>query len=288
MTHELLRLSDWLKEAGCTHMAMESTGVYWKPVFNILETDFEVILVNARHIKNVPGRKTDIKDCQWIAQLLQHGLLSGSFIPPKPIRELRDLTPQRRKLIDERSSVVQRVQKVLEDANIKLASVATDIMGKSGWDILSAIVSGESDPNKLTILARGKLKSKKEQLVASLQGNITEHHRFLLKQHQTTKGSKWLKAALIGSAWAAGRTKGTYMRSHYRRLASQRGRKRALVAVGHTIVIIAFHIMRDHKPYYELGEDFFEKLNMDRLKYYYSRRLEALGYKVELTKNAAA
>ena len=183
MTQELLKLSDWLKETGCTHLAMESTGVYWKPVFNILESDCEVILVNARHIKNVPGRKTDIKDCQWIAQLLQHGLLSGSFIPPKPIRELRDLTRQRRKLIYERSSVVQRIQKVLEDANIKLASVATDIMGKSGQDILSAIVSGEDDPNKLTNLARGRLKSKKESLVASLEGNVTEHHRLLLKQH---------------------------------------------------------------------------------------------------------
>ena len=336
MTQELLKLSDWLKETGCTHLAMESTGVYWKPVFNILESDCEVILVNARHIKNVPGRKTDIKDCQWIAQLLQHGLLSGSFIPPKPIRELRDLTRQRRKLIYERSSVVQRIQKVLEDANIKLASVATDIMGKSGQDILSAIVSGEDDPNKLTNLARGRLKSKKESLVASLEGNVTEHHRFLLKQHlrqikflntligefderiekqvhpffdyiplldtipgvnqktaeeimaelgvdmnqfpshkhlsswagicpgnnesagkhksgKTTKGSKWLKASLTEAAWAAGRTKGTYMRSQYRRLASRRGKKRALVAVGHTILIIAYHIMKERKPYFELG-----------------------------------
>jgi len=371
MTHELLELSDWLKEADCTHVAMESTGVYWKPVFNILEADFEVILVNARHIKNVPGRKTDIKDCQWIAQLLQHGLLSGSFIPPKPIRELRDLTRQRRKLINERSSVVQRIQKVLEDANIKLASVATDIMGKSGWDILTAIVRGENDPNQLTSLARGRLRSKKEQLLASLAGNITDHHRFLLKQHlkqitflntlieefddriekqirpffeyiplldtipgvnkktaeeliaelgvnmvqfpddkhlyswagmcpgnnesagkhksgKTTKGSKWLKSALTEAAWAAGRTKGTYMRSHYRRLASRRGKKRALVAVGHTILVIVYHVMKNYKPYYELGEDFFERLNVDRLRYYYSKRLEALGYKVELTKSVAA
>ena len=371
MTQELLKLSDWLKETGCTHLAMESTGVYWKPVFNILESDCEVILVNARHIKNVPGRKTDIKDCQWIAQLLQHGLLSGSFIPPKPIRELRDLTRQRRKLIYERSSVVQRIQKVLEDANIKLASVATDIMGKSGQDILSAIVSGEDDPNKLTNLARGRLKSKKESLVASLEGNVTEHHRFLLKQHlrqikflntligefderiekqvhpffdyiplldtipgvnqktaeeimaelgvdmnqfpshkhlsswagicpgnnesagkhksgKTTKGSKWLKASLTEAAWAAGRTKGTYMRSQYRRLASRRGKKRALVAVGHTILIIAYHIMKERKPYFELGEDFFEKLNTDRLKHYHAKRLESLGYSVKLTKSTAA
>ncbi|MGA2381639.1 MAG: IS110 family transposase, partial [Spirochaetia bacterium] len=162
MTHGLLKLCEWLERAGCTHVAMESTGVYWKPIFNILEADFEVILVNAKHIKNVPGRKTGVKDCQWIAQLLQHGLLQASFIPPLEIRQLRDLTRERKNLIQDRSSVVNRVQKVLEDANIKLSSVARDVMGKSGWDMLLAIVGGEEDPEKLAALARGKLKVKKE------------------------------------------------------------------------------------------------------------------------------
>ena len=135
-TDQLLEMADRLKEAGCTHVALASTGVYWKPIFNILEADFKVVLVNAKHIKNVPGRKTDVQDCRWLAQLLQHGLVRGSFIPPRPIRELRDLTRGRRRLVAERSSVVNRVHKVLEDANVKLGSVATDVMGKSGWDMV--------------------------------------------------------------------------------------------------------------------------------------------------------
>ena len=139
MTGDLLELADWLKQAGCTDVAMESTGVYWKPVFNILEGEFEVVLVNAHHIKTVPGRKTDVQDCQWIAQLLQHGLLRASFIPPRPIRELRDLTRQRRSLVGERSSAVKRIHKVLEDCNIKLSSVATDVMGASGRDMIQAL-----------------------------------------------------------------------------------------------------------------------------------------------------
>ena len=155
MTDDLLELADWLKEAGCTHVAMESTGVYWKPVFNILEGDFDVVLVNAHHIKTVPGRKTDVLDCQWIAQLLQHGLLRASFIPPRPIRELRDLTRQRRTLVDERSSVVKRIHKVLEDCNIKLSSVATDVMGASGRDMIVALIDGEQDPRRNRSSATG-------------------------------------------------------------------------------------------------------------------------------------
>ena len=183
-TDQLLELADWLKEAGCTHVALESTGVYWKPIFNILEADFEVVLVNAKHIKNVPGRKTDVQDCRWLAQLLQHGLVRGGFIPPRPIRELRDLTRGRRRLVGERSSVVNRVHKVLEDANIKLSSVATDVMGKSGWDMVGAIIDGEQDPQKLAALARGRLKTKREQLEQALHCRVTDHHRFLLAQHR--------------------------------------------------------------------------------------------------------
>ena len=183
MTRDLLALSDWLADHGVTHVAMESTGVYWKPVFNILGGRVEVILVNAEHIKQVPGRKTDVKDCQWIAQLLQHGLLKASFVPSEPIRELRDLTRQRTQLIQERSAAANRIQKVLEDANVKLASVATDVLGVSGRDMLEALIAGETDPAKLAELARKRLREKLPELQLALQGRVTDHHRFLLRMH---------------------------------------------------------------------------------------------------------
>jgi transposase len=183
MTRDLLALSDWLAEHGVTHVAMESTGVYRKPVFNILEGRVAVILVNAERIKEVPGRKTDVKDCQWIAQLLQHGLLKASFVPPQPIRELRDLTRQRTQLIQERSAAANRIQKVLEDANIKLAGVATDMLGVSGRDMLEALIAGETVPEKLADLARRRLREKIPALRLALQGRVTDHHRFLLRMH---------------------------------------------------------------------------------------------------------
>jgi transposase len=183
MTADLLALSDWLAEHDITHVAMESTGVYWKPVFNILEGRVAVILVNAEHIKKVPGRKTDVKDCQWIAQLLQHGLLKASFVPPAPIRELRDLTRQRTQLIQERTAAANRIQKVLEDANIKLAGVATDVLGVSGRDMLDALIAGETDPEKLADLARKRLRAKIPELRRALHGRVTDHHRFLLQMH---------------------------------------------------------------------------------------------------------
>src|SRR5438270_1304552 len=181
MTAELLLLSDWLAEAEVSHVAMESTGVYWKPVFNLLEGDFEVLLVNPRHIKQVPGRKTDVKDCQWIAQLLQCGLLRGSFIPPKPTRELRELTRQRSQLVAEKAAVANRIQKVLEDANIKLGSVATDVLGVSGRAMIRALIAGQEDPEGLADLARKRLRRKLPALQAALRGRVTEHHRFLLR-----------------------------------------------------------------------------------------------------------
>jgi transposase len=183
MTADLLALADWLAEHGVTHVAMESTGVYWKPVFNLLEGNVHVLLVNAEHIKQVPGRKTDVKDCQWIAQLLQHGLLKASFVPPQPIRELRDLTRQRTQLIQERSAAANRIQKVLEDANIKLASVATDVLGVSGRDMLRALIAGEADPEKLADLARQRMRQKIPALQQALHGRVTKHHRFLLRLH---------------------------------------------------------------------------------------------------------
>jgi transposase len=365
MTRDLLALGDWLTAEGVTHVAMESTGVYWKPVFNILEGQVEVVLVNAQHIKQVPGRKTDVKDCEWIAQLLQHGLLRASYVPPQPIRALRELTRQRAQLIGEKSAVANRIQKVLEDANIKLGSVASDVLGVSGREMLQAIIAGEEDPEKLADLARRRLRAKIPELQLALRGRVTDHHRFLLRlllEHvghlegliaqlgarieevlapfeeavarldtipgvdqraaeilvaevgtdmgpfptadhlaswagmspgnnesagkrrtgKTCRGSRWLRTTLVQAAWAASHTKGTYLAAQYRRLAARRGKKRALVAVGHTILIIAYHVLKDRTVYQELGGDFFERLDPERLTHSLVRRLEKLGHEVTL------
>lgn len=379
MTRDILELSDWLVGLGVTHVAMESTGVFWKPIYNLLEERFELLLCNARHIKQVPGRKTDVKDCEWIAQLLQYGLLRGSFVPPKPLRELRDLTRHRSKLQADKVAVVNRLQKVLEDANVKLAAVATDVMGKSSRKMLAALVEGETDAYALAELAEGKLTKKKGELQLALTGKVTEHHRFQLRmlleqirfmeEHlaqlddrisqvmakadetavykeatprpflesiellitipgiaqrsaenliaeigtdmaqfpssghlaswsgmcpgiyesagkklsgKTTKGNRWLKACLHQSAWSAARTKDTYLSAQYRRLAARRGKKRAVVAVGHSILSVVYHILRDGQSYEDLGGDFFEKRNRARTTNYLVRRLAALGHDVHL------
>jgi transposase len=180
-TRELLALAAWLGEHQVTHVAMESTGVFWKPVFNVLEAQCEVLLCNARHVKNVPGRKTDLKDCEWLAQLLQCGLLRGSFIPPRPQRELRDLTRSRASLQDDKARVANRIHKLLEDANIKLGAVATDVLGVTGREILRKLMDGETEPAVMVQSARGRLKQKKAQLAAALEGRMTEHHRFMLR-----------------------------------------------------------------------------------------------------------
>ena len=181
MVEDLFRLRDWLKANACQVVAMESTGVYWKPIWNVLEEELELLLVNAQHLKAVPGRKTDVKDAQWIAELLQHGLLRASFVPPRPQRELRELTRYRTKLVEERARLVNRIQKVLEDSNVKLASVATDITGVSGRAILNALLAGQDDPERLSELARGRMRGKREQLAQAVQGTLGEHHRFLLR-----------------------------------------------------------------------------------------------------------
>ena len=371
MTRDLLALADWLAEHAVTHVAMESTGVYWKPVFNILGDRFSVILVNAEHIKKGPGRQTDVKDCQGIAQLWQHGLRKASFVPPAPIRELRDLTRQRTQLIQERTAAANRIQKVLEDANIKLAGVATDVLGVSGRDMLEGLIAGETDPAKLADLARKRLREKIPQLQLALQGRATEHHRFLLRMHldhvthleeligrlggrieealapfaeaeerlqtipgasqrvaeavlaeigprteqfpsadhlaswagmcpgnnesagkrrsgRVTKGNRWLKRTLVQAAWAASHTKGTYLQAQYRRLAKRRGVKRALVAVGHTLLVIIYHVLKRGTTYAELGADFLERLEPGRLTRQLVKRLEALGHKVTLEPCPAA
>jgi transposase len=181
-SRELLRLGDWLADHGVSIAAMESTGVFWKPVWNLLEDRMQLMLVNAQHIKQVPGRKTDVTDCAWIAQLLEHGLLKASFVPPRPLRELRDLTRQRTQLLGDRARVVNRVQKTLEDANIKLASVATDIMGKSGRAILDALVEGTLTAEQMAELVHKRMEAKKPLLREALAGRMTPHHRFMLKQ----------------------------------------------------------------------------------------------------------
>lgn len=181
MTRDLLACRDWLESEKCTHAALESTGVYWKPVFNILEGSMEVILANAREIKNVPGRKTDVKDCEWIAQLLRHGLIKGSFIPPRPIRELRDLTRYRQRLIQQRSSELNRLQKFLEEANIKLSSVVSDIHGQSAREMIGHLIQNDLDSREMANLARSRLRSKLSELEMALEGVLTDHHRMLFQ-----------------------------------------------------------------------------------------------------------
>jgi transposase len=360
-TGALLELTDWLAEQGACHVAMESTGVYWKPVWHLLEGRFELTLVNAQHIKQVPGRKADVKDCQWIAQLLQHGLLRPSFVPPEAIRELRDLSRQRAQMIAERGSVANRIQGVLEDASIKLGSVATDVLGESG----RAMIDGRDDPEELAELARGRRRAKFPALRLALRGKVTEHHRILLRllvdhyealeapigrlgerveevlapyaeavarletipgvgrrvaevvvaelgaemgqfptaRHlaswagmcpgnnesagkrrsgKSTKGSRWLRAALVQAAHAAGRSKGTYLGSQYRRLASRRGAKRAAVAVGHTLLGIIYCVLSRGTTYQDLGPEYLERLEPERLARQLVRRLERLGHVVTL------
>jgi transposase len=334
MTAEILALADWLAAEGVRHVAMESTGVYWKPVWNLLEGRFEMMLVNARHIEQVPGRKTDVKDAEWIAQLLQHGLLSPSLVPPPPIRELRDLTRQRAQLVADKASVANRVHKTLEDANIKLSGVATDVLGASGRAMIARLIQGETDPGRLADEAKGTLRRKVLPLRQALEGRVTEHHRFLLgalmdqirqleglieryaarideamrpfaaaegrlmtlpgvgrqaaevlvaelgpdmakfptaghlaswaglcpgnnqsggKRHsgKTTKGSRWLRATLVQVAWAASHTKGTIFGASYRRWAKRLGKKKALIAVGPKVLVIAYHLLKAGTDYRE-------------------------------------
>ena len=364
-TSELLKLLDWLSAEGAQAAAMESTGVFWKPIWNILEGSLTLILVNARHIKNVPGRKTDVKDCDWIAQLLQHGLLRPSFVPDRPQRELRDLTRHRSQLVAEQTRVANRIHKTLEDANVKLGSVATDILGVSGKEMIRAMVAGQEDPNQLAELARGRLRAKVPDLREALRGHLTPHHRFMLShlldhldyldsqiaqfdqriedlmapfqqalqrvmtipgvgprtaqnvlaeigtdmtrfptdQHlaswaamcpgshesagkrrsgRTNHGNRWLRSALTQAAWAASHTKNTYLSSQYRRLAGRRGKKRAIVAVGHTMLVIIYHMLAKNLDYQELGHDYLDRLQPRRLTTYLVKRLESLGHKVTL------
>jgi transposase len=364
-TQELGQLRDWLKAAGCTHVAMESTGVYWKPVYNLLEGHFELLVVNAHHIKNVPGRKTDQLDAEWIADLLQHGLLRGSFIPSAWQRALRELTRYRRSVVEEHARTINRLHKVLEEANVKLASVVSDITGVSARAMVEALLAGETDPQRLADLARGRLRAKRPQLQQALEGLVKDHHRFLLAEHlshlddldaaivrvsdqiaqqlrpyeadlerldtipgvnrrtaeillaeigpdmsrfptaeqlaswagmcpgnhesagkrlsgKTRKGSSWLRQALIEAAQAAAHSKKTYLAAQYRRIAARRGKKKAAVAVGHSILVIVYELLTHQTTYEDLGPNYFDERDRQAVERRLVRRLKQLGYEVTL------
>ena len=367
-TRELKRLGRWLSEWGVRQVAMESTGVLWQPVWNVLCEEFELVLVNAQHLKKVPGRKTDVTDAEWIAQCMQCGLLRGSFVPNEQIRQWRDLTRQRTKLLDQRTSIVNRIHKTLEGCNIKLSTVASDVMGVSGRAMLKALSEGEQDAEKLADLARGRLKSKYDELVESLEGSVSEHHQWLLKRMlkqvefldeetaaydqrieemmrpfelalerldtidgvgrrtaevilaeigsemsqfaddeaiscwagmcpgnnesagkrksgRTSKGNRWLRRALVEAAYAAARKKDRYLAAQFARLA-RGGKKRAAVAVGHTILVAAYHILKEEVDYKDLGGDYFHKRNQEKTTRRLIKQLEQFGYQVELKRVA--
>ena len=368
MTGQLLVLADWLVSEDCQHVAIESTGVYWRPVFNVLEGLMPVMLVNARHVKAVPGRKTDVRDCEWLADLLRHGLLKPSFIPPLEIRELRELTRYRQTLVRDKISLANRVQRIAESGNIKLSQVASDALGKSARSMLRSLSEGETDSQKLAKLARGRLRNKQAQLEEALIGRLTAAQKFVLKElldryeeleaallrvtqeiereiagcqnpfvaqatrllqtipgvgqqvaevvvseigvemsrfpsdkhlaswagmcpgsHESAgrqksgrrrKGNLYLQRMLTQAAWSATRTKGTYLAAQYKRLVRHKGKQRALVAVGHSILVMAYHLLSAKADYQELGGDYFDQLNVENLQRKLIKKLESLGVKV--------
>lgn len=370
MTRNLLELSDWLLERKVTHVAMESTGVYWKPIHNILEGNFELLLVNAQHIKMVPGRKTDVKDCEWIADLLRHGLLKGSYVPEQPQRELRELTRYRTSLIRERSAEVNRLAKVLEGANVKLSSVASNVVGRSARQMLEALLSGSTDVEAMAQLAKGRLRDKIPLLEEALQGHFGAHQKFVValqlvhidsldeiiqqlnqevaarlrpfddlidridgipgvgrriaeivlaeigtevshfptaqnlaswagivpgnnesagKRHsgKIRKGNVWLRTALVEAAQAAGRMKNNYLAAQSRRLGARRGKKRAVVAVAHTILVIIYNVIKNGTWYRDLGSNYFDERERKVVERRLIKRLEGLGYEVSIKSKVA-
>jgi transposase len=366
-TVQLLALADWLAERGVTLVGMEATGVYWKPVHWVLEASVsEVWVINARHMRNVPGRKTDVAAAVWGASLLEHGLVRPSFIPPEPFRALRDLTRYRKSVIEERARESQRLHKVLEDAGVKLSSVASSALTKSGREMIDALIAGERDPEVLAQMAKGVMRKKIPRLVDAMNGRFNEHHALLCRamlaridqanatvevltariddlldpyeaavsllvtipgvsnrtaqvvlaeigadmsrfptaghlaswagmcpgnnesagKHRsghTRRGSKWLRKALIEAAQSAGRTKNTYLAAQFAQIKARRGAQRAAVAVGHSILVIAWHLLSTGQPYDELGGDYFDKRRNSAAR---QRRLvaqlEAMGHSVTL------
>ena len=366
VTAELLRLADWLREHAVTHVAMEATGVYWRPVWAVLEGQFELMLVNPHHVKVIPGRKTDAQDCEWIAELLQHGLLRGSFVPPSEIQDLRDLTRYRVELTQSQNRVANRIQKLLEQANIKLSSVASNALGISGQQMIEAIIAGIEDPAALAELAQRRLRGKIPELRLALEGRVRDHHRFLLKEFLdewkalgkriqrieeeidrrmvpfeeavtlwqsipgvdrvtacnlvaelgvnmaqfptaqqlaswaglcpgnnesagkrlssvTRDGNKWLRRALCQAAWAVTRKKDCYLAAQFRRVAAHRGIKRAVIAVAHSVLIIAYTMLKTRRSYQDLGGNYLDRIIADQLQRSYLKRLQYLGVTVVVT-----
>lgn len=365
-TAELLALRDWLSAHGVTVVGMESTGVYWKPPFYLLEDAFTCHLLNARHLKNVPGRKTDVKDAEWIAQLVEHGLVRPSFVPPKPIRELRNLTRYRKAQIEERTREAQRLDKILQDAGVKLSSVATNILGVSARAMLQAMVEGTTDPEVLAELARGRLRAKIPALKEAMAGRFGAHHALIVgtilsklefleevishlsaeieeviapfgpqvelletipgvdrrsaesiiaeigvdmarfgssarlaswagmcpgnnesagkhRSGKTRKGSKWLRVTLTESAKAAARSKGTYFSAQHARLRGRRGPGKATVAVGHSILVAAYHMLGRNEAFADLGADHFvRRHDPERHANKLVRQLRTLGFEVNI------
>ncbi len=370
-TKDLMGLSEWLSTEGCTSIAMEATGVYWKPVWHILaDGEFDLVLANAAHVKNVPGRKTDVNDATWLADLMAHGLIRGSFVPDQQTQEMRDLLRTRKQFVRERSSHTQRLQKTLEDANLKLDSVITDIIGLSGRRMIEAIIAGETTPSTLAALADRRIKALPSTLEAALRGRVTEHHRFMLRLHwqqidaltaaiaeidrevdanvepfrtairilstipgisdlsaevivaeigldmhrfpteghliswaglcprndqsagkrrsnRMRKGAPWLKTTLIQCAWAAARTKGSYLQAQFHRLRSRRGAKKAIGAVAASMLTAAYHMLKDGTFYQDLGADHFDRRAKRAQTKRLVARLQNLGYAVEITPLAA-
>ena len=364
MTSDLLKLKDWLRENDVEAVAMESTGVYWKPIFNILEDEFRVVLANPQYLKKVPGKKSDVKDCEWIALLLRCGLIPASFIPSRPIRELRELNRTRRKLVGTMASEKNRIQKVLEDANIKLASVVSKIDGVSSMNMIQALLKKDKlSRDEIADLSRGKLKNKVDQLVEALNGKVTDHHRFLLRLHlnniaflaeqiqeiderirgcmihfqreetliqtipgisKTTasailaeigadmsqcptgahlaswagmcpgnnesagvkksgkirKGNSYLKATLTEVAWAASRTKGSAYGAIYNNIAKRRGKKRALIALGHRILLDIYRVLTTGEPFVDEGAAAVHQRNLLARQKSAIRFLEQSGYTI--------
>lgn len=371
MTRNLIELVDWVKNNRCSHVAMESTGDYWKPIYNLLEPeDLQPILVNAQHIKAVPGRKTDVKDAEWIARLLRYGLVQGSFVPSREQRELREIVRYRRSIIEERAREVNRLQKVLEGGNIKLASVASNVLGVSGRKMLEAIIEGENDATILAEFAQKKLKAKKEELKLALEGRLGRHQLIMLekqlahidylhgliseldeeiekrmnpfseevelldsipgigkrnaeqilaeigsdmsrfptpghlcswagmtpghdesagkkKSSKTRKGNKKLRSALTEAARAASRQKNTYISAQYHRIAARRGKNRAAIAVGHTILSLIHILLTRKQKYVDLGFDYFDQRKKEIVIKQSVKKLESLGLTVSLQEQTA-